>query len=62
MVLLLSGRQTMKSVPVVLQGLEFKEALSLIHFIAHYQVRLIGVSFIPSRIHHNELGQVYEQV
>lgn len=37
---LIEGRNPPKSIPAVLRGLNFAEALSLIHFIAHYQYRL----------------------
>jgi hypothetical protein len=43
-------------------GLEFREVLSLIHFIAHYQARLLAGSFNPVTLKSYELAHVYEHV
>lgn len=59
---LLSGKQLDSLSPVVLMGLEIKEALSLIHFVAHYQIRLLGGSFNPVALQSYELVHVYENV
>ncbi|WP_028875590.1 TniQ family protein [Teredinibacter turnerae] len=59
---LLSGKQPRGSNPAVLLGLELREALSLIHFIAHYQMRLQGGSFSPVAWQNYELAYVYENV
>lgn len=59
---LLAGKQPGSSSPVVLMGLEFREALSLIHFIAHYQARLLAGSFNPVALQSYELAHVYENV
>lgn len=48
--------------PAILNGLEFREALSLIHFIAHYQFRMLGDYFNPAAMNNNELSKVYENV
>lgn len=59
---LLSGKHPSSSNPIILQGLDFREALSLIHFIAHYQTRLLGGSFNPLSMGIHDLGNVYENV
>lgn len=59
---LLTGRRSGGSIPGVLRGLDFREALSLIHFIAHYQTRLLGGSFRPAGMQNNELAQSYQKV
>ncbi|MEH6538909.1 TniQ family protein [Halopseudomonas sp.] len=59
---LLAGKQLGCSSPVVLMGLEFREVLSLIHFIAHYQARLLAGSFNPVALRSYELAHVYENV
>jgi hypothetical protein len=59
---LLSGRELGHVTHVILQGLSFRESLSLIHFIAHYQVRLLGKSFNPLIMNNSELGQCYQDV
>ncbi|GAA3926686.1 hypothetical protein GCM10022277_23490 [Litoribacillus peritrichatus] len=60
---LLAGKQPGSSSPAVLMGLEFREVLSLIHFVAHYQTRLQGGgSFNPVALRNYELAHVYEQV
>jgi len=50
------------SCPKILQGLELRESLSLIHFIAHYRSRLLGDSFQPLSIMNGELVQHYQYV
>ncbi|KXZ71593.1 TniQ family protein [Acinetobacter seifertii] len=50
------------SCPEILQGLELRESLSLIHFIAHYRSRLLGGSFQPLSITNGELVQHYQYV
>jgi hypothetical protein len=59
---LLSGRRNNASIPAVLHGLEFRESLSLIHFIAHYQVRLLGGALNLVAMENNQLGQCYQNV
>ncbi|NPU93600.1 MAG: hypothetical protein HPY82_16935 [Gammaproteobacteria bacterium] len=59
---LISGQRVEREIPAVLQGLSFREALSLIHFIAHYQLRLQGGSFNPVAMQNNDLGQCYQNV
>lgn len=59
---LLAGKQPSSSIPVVLLGLEFREVLSLVHFIAHYQARLLAGSFNPVALQSYELAHVYENV
>jgi hypothetical protein len=59
---LLAGKQPGCSSPVVLMGLEFREVLSLIHFIAHYQARLLAGSFNPVALPSYELAHLYENV
>ncbi|HCB30430.1 MAG TPA: hypothetical protein DEP50_06635 [Acinetobacter lwoffii] len=58
---LLQGRKAV-SCPEILNGLELRESLSLIHFIAHYRSRLLGDSFRPRSITNNELAQQYYYV
>lgn len=53
---------TVHRTPIVLTDLTFREALSLIHFIAHYQTRLEGSSFNLVSLHNYDLAYVYEQV
>lgn len=50
------------SCPEILQGLELRESLSLIHFIAHYRSRLLGSSFQPLSMTNSELAQHYQYV
>ncbi|MDF2416278.1 hypothetical protein GWP85_01970 [Acinetobacter beijerinckii] len=50
------------SCPKILQGLELRESLSLIHFIAHYRSRLLGGSFQPLSVTNGELVQHYQYV
>ncbi|WP_053980720.1 TniQ family protein [Marinagarivorans algicola] len=59
---LLTGRKKSASIPVILHGLEINESLSLIHFIAHYQARLLACSFKPVGMDNKELGQHYQKV
>lgn len=59
---LLSDRKTNASTPAILYGLELREAVSLIHFIAHYHARLLGDSLNPVSMENNELGQHYQNV
>jgi hypothetical protein len=59
---LLKGKKTSSSIPVVLMGLEFREMLSLINFIAHYQTRLQGGTFNPVALQSFELAHVYVKV
>lgn len=58
---LLKGRNGV-SCPEILQGLELRESLSVIHFIAHYRSRLLGGSFQPLSITNSELAQHYQYV
>lgn len=49
MACLIETRKPPKSTPAILRGLNFAESLSLIHFIAHYQYRLLhGSLFSPA--------------
>jgi hypothetical protein len=50
------------SCPEILHGLELRESLSLIHFIAHYRSRLLDGSFQPLSITNGELVQHYQYV
>lgn len=59
---LISGKNPSSLIPVVLMGLDLREALSLVHFIAHYQKRLLGGSFNPVALSNYELAHVYEKV
>ncbi|WP_444902545.1 TniQ family protein [Microbulbifer sp. SSSA007] len=59
---LISGRQSSREIPIVLQGMSLREALSFIHFIAHYQTRLLGDSFNPVAMKNLELSQIYINV
>lgn len=59
---LVAGKQPGCSSPVMLMGLEFREVLSLIHFIAHYQARLLAGSFNPVALSSYELAHLYENV
>ncbi|HSC76488.1 MAG TPA: TniQ family protein [Pseudomonadales bacterium] len=59
---LLSGKNNDRLIPVVLQGLEFREALSMIHFIAHYRARLVGDAFRPVSMGNYSLAQHYLNV
>ncbi|WP_444901810.1 TniQ family protein [Microbulbifer sp. SSSA007] len=43
----LAKKVVKKPIPLVLHGLVFREALTMINFLAHYQVRLQGTSFKP---------------
>lgn len=58
---LVQGRKGV-SCPEILQGLELRESLSVIHFIAHYGSRLLGSSFQPVSITNSELAQHYQYV
>ena len=59
---LISGQRPTGSIPSVLIGLELKDALSLMHFIAHFQVRLMGEAFSPVGLINCELAYIYENV
>lgn len=50
------------SCPEILKGLELRESLSVIHFIAHYKLRLFGISFQPRSMLNSELAQHYQYV
>ncbi|MDH2481219.1 TniQ family protein [Acinetobacter baumannii] len=50
------------SCPEILQGLEFRESLSVMHFIAHYRSRLLDGSFQPLSMTNSELAQHYQYV
>lgn len=58
----MSGGQSCSVGPVVLMGLDFREMLSLMHFLAHYQVRLLGGAFNPAALKNDELANVYKKV
>jgi hypothetical protein len=59
---LISGQRPIGSIPSVLIGLELKDALSLMHFIAHFQLRLMGEVFSPVALINCELAYIYENV
>lgn len=59
---LISGQRPLGSIPSVLMGLELKDTLSLIHFIAHFQVRLMGEAFNSVALNNCELAYIYENV
>ena len=58
---LLNGRNGV-TYPEILQGLELRESLSVMHFIAHYRSRLLGGSFQPLSMTNSELAQHYQYV
>lgn len=59
---LIEGRDPPKSIPAVLRGLNFAEALSLIHFIAHYQYRLFHKTlFTPASLDNLTVSHHYTQ-
>lgn len=59
---LIEGRDPPKSTPSVLRGLSFAEALSLIHFIAHYQYRLFHKTlFTPASLDNLTVSHHYTQ-
>lgn len=59
---LIEGRNPPKSIPVVLRRLNFAEALSLIHFIAHYQYRLFHKTlFTPASLDNLTVSHHYTQ-
>lgn len=59
---LIEGRDLPKSIPAVLRGLNFAEALSLIHFIAHYQYRLFHKTlFTPASLDNLTVSHHYTQ-
>ena len=60
--LLVSGKNFDRLIPVALQGLEFREALSAIHFLAHYRSRLVGDVFRPVSMGNYSLAQHYLKV
>jgi hypothetical protein len=59
---LILGSKASARIPIALHGLEFRESLSLIHFIAHFQARLLGDKFNPVSMLNSELGQYYQNV
>ncbi|QIL91250.1 hypothetical protein GNX18_16765 [Microbulbifer sp. SH-1] len=59
---LLAGEKKCSFSPLILHGLELRESLSLIHFVAHFQSRMFGISFNPSGMENSELGQHYKKV
>jgi len=59
---LLSGEKESRRIPFVLLDLEFREALSLLHFLMHYQSRLTTGYFRPLALHNDELAQAYDEV
>ncbi len=62
MACLIENRNTPKSMPTVLRGLNFSEALSIIHFIAHYQYRLFHKTlFAPITLDNLTVSQHYTQ-
>src|SRR5690606_37354698 len=59
---LIEGRNPPKSIPAALRGLNFAEALSLIHFIAHYQYRLFHKTmFTPASLDNLTVSHHYTQ-
>lgn len=62
MVYLLERRNLPKSAPTVLRGLNFAEALSLLHFIAHYQYRMFNKElFTPASLDTLTVSHYYTQ-
>ncbi|WP_299581551.1 TniQ family protein [uncultured Microbulbifer sp.] len=62
MAYLIEGRSLPISTPAVLKGLNFVEALSLIHFIAHYQYRLFHHAlFSPASLDNLNVSLHYTQ-
>lgn len=62
MTCLIEGRTPPKLMPAVLRDLNFAEALSLIHFIAHYQYRLFNNSlFSPASLDNLTVSHYYTQ-
>lgn len=60
MMRLIEGKPLPKSAPTVLLGLSFAEALSVLHFIAHYQYRLFqGGNFSPASLDNLALSHHY---
>jgi hypothetical protein len=59
---LIENRKLPKSTPAVLRDLNFPEALSLIHFIAHYQFRLFhSTLFTPASLDNLSVSQYYTE-
>lgn len=50
------------SVPTVLSGLELREALTVIHLIAHFKARLVGDKFHPTGMENIRLASHYVKV
>ena len=62
MVSLLEGRKPPRSMPTILNGLNFAEALSIIHFLAHYQYRLFNRTvFLPASLDNLTVSHYYTQ-
>ncbi|WP_108126752.1 TniQ family protein [Saccharospirillum mangrovi] len=57
--MLLFDKRPSNTKPLITQGLGLRELLSLIHFIAHFQVRILGGSFKPASLQCHELGNIY---
>lgn len=60
--LLAAGKNFDRLIPAVLQGLKFRDALSIIHFLAHYRGRLVGDAFKPVSMENYSLAQHYLNV
>lgn len=61
-VTLLEGKSTLTFVPQVLHGLEFKEALSMVNLLAHYQCRVKGIKYRPVSLGNMWVTQIYTDV
>jgi len=61
-VLLLEGKSALTSVPQVLHGLGFKEMLSMVDLLAHYQCRVKGIKYRPISLGNMWVTQIYTDV
>lgn len=61
-VTLLEGKSALISAPQVLHGLGFKEALSMVDLLAHYQCRVKGIKYRPVSLGNMWVTQIYTDV
>ncbi len=61
-VTLLEGKSAPTSVLQVLHGLEFKDALSMVDLLAHYQCRVKGIKYRPVSLGNMWVTQIYTGV
>lgn len=59
---LVSRKNTKSYIPKILDGLDFKESLSLFHFVAHYYSRSIGEKFMPVSMANKDRAVLYSKV